>query len=953
MKRKLNKRMSLWLFTLLGLLSISGGGTAYGVDEHMIQPEDEAVAPTPNDSSSVLTPQPRVSGFDWTIFDEPGELDGAVEVTKNTAVKVDTSGLVGDKAPKRDYYMVFNGVSNKDNNKLAFEQGTAGTTSTLLKDTGLNFPSIVGAKGPADALVGYSYYYQAGGNWGSGFDIGTLGSTDRLEKRSKFSSINTSSNEVGTMSKLMTNKAKNEIFAYGYITLGTLEVPVRISGKSINNKGRVRFTLKYQNPFGVTTDFATSYGVHMDIQGKHKRTKMYSLGNDEGLYFKQPADLPLERLLDGENYFLYFYRNNYVGQSNPPTAFFGNDAALGSINSYFGTTEALYSAIPTPDVAKDAQYPFTSHPGWLYLYPKTTLKPNEIGTSDLEMSVTEQKARAVTYNYVDDTGETLDTVTDTLFEGDTYNPLDFKKDFTGYKYDRVVDSGNGVVGNTPITLTFHYIKARTVTMNYVDESNKVIGTKQTETFFPGDTYTAATYKKEIAGYKYDRVDDPGKGVVGKSDLTLTFYYKTARTATINYLDDKNQVIETKKETLYVGDSYNVETYKKEITGYTFVRVDPASGTVGAEDLTLNLYYKANMVGSQTITFDDVTAGTTGVTTTEIGHELQVNIKTNYTVEVKGWENITLTAPIPKGFVFKPGSFMEGKKSIPDDKLTIGTGTLSFNMGRFASTLAPGRYYKMHTYILVASKDAQQGVPIKWPATAEGTDLTVTSEGQLTVLNKQPITVTFKNDKGAELHAPIVTENYEVGSKVDLTKLPAVTTAVKSLTDKGYLVTRPANETALTVAEGGTTAAYTFTGTLSLTSVPKVLNFGTIRYNTKTQRVEDPSYVEPLVVRDTRSDKTDGWTMTAEVTTPMTNGDNKLLKNALRYVYKGKEQTLSSDAQVVYTATTSTIPESYSVSENWGTTKGSDGVKFQLDSSETAYIGEYTGVITWKIMPGQP
>ncbi|EOT60167.1 hypothetical protein I583_02802 [Enterococcus haemoperoxidus ATCC BAA-382] len=959
MKRKLNKRISLWLFILLGLLSISGGGAVYGVDEHTTQSEDEASAPTPNESSPALTPQPRATDFDWTIFDEPGELDGAVEETKNTAVKIDTSGLVGDKAPKREYYMVFNGVSDKDDNKLAFEQGTAGTTRIGLISTGLTFPSIVGAKGPTDALVGYGYNYTLKGREASGFNIAMQNSIGGLILNNRVSTTSDSF-VFGNMKKLMTNKAKNEIYAYGMfiieipineISSNRYQIPIRISGKPIDNKGRVRFTLKYQNPFKVSTNFVTSYGVHVDIQGKHRESMMYSLGNNDGLYFRQRADVPAERLLDGENYFLYFYRNNYMGKSNPPIAFFGNDRASGLLYTVFKTKNP-YLETPTPDVAEDVQYPFTTHPGWLYLYPQATLEPNEIGSSDLEMSVTEQKARAVTYNYVDDTGETFDSVTDTLFVGDTYNPLDFKKEFTGYKFDRVDDPGKGVVGTTPITITFHYKKARTITVKHVAEANKQLATREF-TFYSGDTYNANEYSINFVGYKYDRADDPGKGIVGTTDITITLHYKTARTVTINYLDDKNQVIETKKETLYVGDTYNVETYKKEITGYTFVRVDPASGTVGAEDLTLNLYYKANMTGSQTITFDDVTAGTIGVTTTEIGHELKVNIKTSYTVEVKGWENITLTAPIPKGFVFKPGSFMEGKKSIPDDKLTIGTGTLSFNMGNFASTLAPGRYYKMHTYSLIASKDAPQGVPIKWPATAAGTDLTVTSEGQLTVLKKQPITVTFKSDKGTELHEPIVTEMYEVGSKVDLTKLPAVTTAVKSLTDKGYLVTRPANETALTVAEGGTTAAYTFSGTLSLTSVPKVLNFGTIRYTTKTQRVENPSYVDPLVVRDTRSDKADGWTMTAEVTTPMTNVDNKLLKNALRYVYKGKEQTLSSDAQVVYTATTPTIPESYSVSENWGTTKGSDGVKFQLDSSETVYTGEYTGVITWKIMPGQP
>ncbi|EOH93464.1 hypothetical protein UAW_02713, partial [Enterococcus haemoperoxidus ATCC BAA-382] len=479
----------------------------------------------PEEISEVFTgvesPLTRVAGFDWTIFDSPGELEGAVSQTKNTAVPIDVSGLTGDKKLKRDYYMVFGGV-DKNDKKASFEAGTAGTTGKLLSQTGVNFPSVVGGKGPTDVMVGYGFdyinEYPGGGNLGSGFDLAlpfvangkVAWATGDPASSTVTPSRITPSVKIGTIEKLMTNNAKHEIYAYGYLKLYDstealrLKVPVRISGKPVNNKGRIRFTMKYYNTESVNRLFGSTYGVHMDIQGKHTESMMYSLGNNEGLYFKQETNKVATRLLDGENYYLYFYRGNYGDNStNPPVSFIGNDDAYAMISNYFRRDwRVMYPIKETVDIAADTQYPYLNHPGWLYLYPQAILRPNEIGSSDLEISVTEQKARAVMYKYVDDAGKTLESVTDTLFTGDTYNPLDFKKEFTGYKFDRVDDPGKGLVGNTPITITFHY--------------------------------------------------------------------KTARTATINYLDDKNQVIETKKETLYVGDTYNVETYKKEITGYTFV-----------------------------------------------------------------------------------------------------------------------------------------------------------------------------------------------------------------------------------------------------------------------------------------------------------------------------------------------------------------------------------------------
>lgn len=73
---------------------------------------------------------------------------------------------------------------------------------------------------------------------------------------------------------------------------------------------------------------------------------------------------------------------------------------------------------------------------------------------------------------------------------------------------------------------------------------------------------------------------------------------------------------------------------------------------------------------------------------------------------------------------------------------------------------------------------------------------------------------------------------------------------------------------------------------------------------------------------------------------------------MRYVYKEKENILNDNAQVVYTNLDVKRGE-YVISDSWGNSKGSDGVKLQIEGTQNIGTGSYQGVITWKLMAGQP
>lgn len=241
------------------------------------------------------------------------------------------------------------------------------------------------------------------------------------------------------------------------------------------------------------------------------------------------------------------------------------------------------------------------------------------------------------------------------------------------------------------------------------------------------------------------------------------------------------------------------------------------------------------------------------------------------------------------------------------------------------------------------KAADSGLP-----TDISTTINVTVVDVDAVLN-----VEFINEANQVLPGYTVSVDTQVGDTVDLSKNDAVQAQVATVTSAGYeIAQRPANEAAVNIDNTEVTVQYKLQGVLSLTSVPSALDFGKLTYNATTKRVEDPSFDDQLVVKDTRVDAANGWRMTASLSTPMRNSNGQELINALRYVNQGEETILNQNAQVVYTNAKGSAG-SYTISNEWGTSANTDGIKLQINSSDTVYTGDYVGMITWKVMAGQP
>lgn len=260
------------------------------------------------------------------------------------------------------------------------------------------------------------------------------------------------------------------------------------------------------------------------------------------------------------------------------------------------------------------------------------------------------------------------------------------------------------------------------------------------------------------------------------------------------------------------------------------------------------------------------------------------------------------------------------------------------------------------------------VTIMLPKSVTGLDTDLTTNINVKIINmNSTLTIQFEDEAGTVLDGYTLTAGEAttnsistpvyVGDTIDLTSatFKKVQDQLTSLQTAGYeLVTRPTNETALPITDVTQTVTYTVKGLLFLKSAPSAVDFGSLTYNAKTQRVDNPTTTGDLVITDTRATKTNGWTLYAAVTTEMKNSSTgSIMSDALRYVTTaGNEVTLSSSNQAVYTNTTGGTTD---ITSSWGTTSDTAGLKLVADPNKTTVssVGTYSGVITWTIMAGQP
>lgn len=140
---------------------------------------------------------------------------------------------------------------------------------------------------------------------------------------------------------------------------------------------------------------------------------------------------------------------------------------------------------------------------------------------------------------------------------------------------------------------------------------------------------------------------------------------------------------------------------------------------------------------------------------------------------------------------------------------------------------------------------------------------------------------------------------------------------------------------------------TIGGSLRLVERPMTIDFGKVKYLAKKQRIENPTIDGKLEVVDTRNGNK-SWILQATLEEPLKDG-TKVLPSKVTYKTDTDDIPLNSGAQDVYTNKQQN--DRVVVSDSWGTTPGSKGVKLDIDSKDELKEGTYSGKIRWSIVEG--
>lgn len=484
------------------------------------------------------------TNFDYSLLDEPGDREGFISQSINTPVKVFDDEY-------RDYYGFFGGTKPTDSsaNFLAKKSNDAASqVGKPLNSSIMSFlnPAIIAVpKNQTNKPITYSYAFGSAPTvpaGQTGFDFAELDQQNKLNYTASLYSetlINTRGFSESTVEELLVSEDKKTMYVYGKQKLfgsygsiwnspsrPTYYVRTKIT---LLKNGRARFTLRVYNPSEENKKLTASFGNHMDIEGQHTTSKMYTMGNNEGLYFNEA------KLNDGYPYLLNFHLSGYIGDSNPPQNYKANNNAAFTLINGLGNHTMTYPVAGDVDKPAGTQIPSPStHPGFTFQYQPVEISAKGYQDFDMDVSIRTEvvgvEKTPITVKYVDQKGKEIAPAKEYGLEvGQDYNEIAI--DIEGYSLVGSAILTGTVASEEPILLTFTYEENnyQTVTVSYVDESGNPIDLAENKSY---QLKAGARYEEtalSFIGYKLkDQANIQSGEIVAGQDVNLTFNYQEHR-----------------------------------------------------------------------------------------------------------------------------------------------------------------------------------------------------------------------------------------------------------------------------------------------------------------------------------------------------------------------------------------------------------------------------------------
>lgn len=392
----------------------------------------------------------RAENSIYNEFDKESKtsLDNFSLINKIPPLEVNTSSL-DDITEVKNFLIFGNQNTGKDTlpqiaSGIQSQQNDSAVQSDINKayrntlNVGINTPRVITYKKGSvnDKPTSYSYRYEeekkltnfsADGNssfyGGSGFGLATFENGHvRVPVSNVFKMEQNKPNEIPAVStvnssmldEVYRSKDGKTLKLYGRYLMGNgTWIPMCTTVSNIGSIGKVRITFQYQNKLGFKTDFNSYFSNHMDINGQHTNSRMLTLGDMNGIFFNQKG---LMALGTKSNYFVAFYTYNsnrgrapktitttsYSSSDNLPedaghsiTYPRNWDAVGGEMDEY---TPAFYRGqlkgeeIERRDYKTGKLKPGKNrypHPGWSFVYSPEPLDVDKVGSSTLEMKVSD------------------------------------------------------------------------------------------------------------------------------------------------------------------------------------------------------------------------------------------------------------------------------------------------------------------------------------------------------------------------------------------------------------------------------------------------------------------------------------------------------------------------------------------------------------------------------------
>ncbi|MFS7206243.1 MucBP domain-containing protein [Carnobacterium divergens] len=898
--------------------------------------------------------------FDWNLLNDDGlDLSTFKKVSVNTPVKL--NGGVFD-TQKRNYYMFLGHVGlTATYNYRTDSFATTGNMNAPINNGDnkipLLSPMMIGVKkrtGNEEKQKIFSYDYDQTSSQkysDANFDIGEMNNENGPVIDSG------SVKNYGVSNTIMVSEyiKDNEIVAYGFMGRSptsdkyTTQImdyqPVRIHGEVVNTtSGRIKYRVSYINNSYNTKHYALTYGMHVDIGGAHKNSKLHSFA-ENGLYFNQSTPVPADKLAAR----IYFYMNNmYPDESGPTAIKVGNLVEIdpgGQANSKIAYWNGINKqewlnklqgeGYENPYQPWDQiepvgyQYPL-KHPVFALRWNSKELGPKEVGSGSLDLSIDEDageeppspvdppispKVQEEVF-HEDGTraetalpGEKLNYRTTVSNEGKEkdYNFMAFIAKINPnlenisnviIKNESGVILGSGGYNEEKNRILTNSLKITSSKENIYFEYNATVKQNaKIDSFVKEKTNFQGSYQGEIPIAPIDSNEVETK-IVKPKEIIEQVLTKTGEVAENAKTGESLHYITTLKgenaEIKNVADKIVVANPKSEMSTVTIRYIDENKNEI----------QESKVIRGQVGTYIDT-------------ESLKIPIIPGYDYE----SSYTWNPSISMGFQGVPGMFTQGDQEV-ENKYKKMTGPIKYKTLIFKQPLDPN--LENPTNITLKTKDGS-----------------VIGEGHFNATDK----VVEANLNQEVVSAEDILFEFDATVKTDVTPgvLVKGQTTVEGVYNTNAIFYKAlSNEVSTMIIEDA--------GKLIFVSAPQLLDYGDdLKILTKDQKYSTQVKEDALIVQDSRGSGSE-WSMRATLLESLSSDSNHELKDALHYYSNGQDYTFSVGDAIPIMDKKTTDSQPIDISSNW---KGvEEGPVLDVKAGKP-YAEKYSTSIQWTLqdVPG--